>query len=194
MALERYTLREIFDKCNSMGTVRFGNLVGEDHYGNKYYEDMNEQHGQHRWVEYKDKWNYDASMVPPSWHGWIHHMYDEPGDKIEPWLAKVEAINLSHGNQVKTDQIYSTHLGRNGSGWEPGKMMNQTQMRYRGYKIGNLHLKADEPETYYKQPGTAASTEGGAFNKKVGDGAFWDPNKPAYVPDRDWFLRDLKDN
>jgi len=100
-------------------------------------------------------------------------------------------------------------------------MMNQTQMRYRGYKIGNLHLKADEPETYYKQPGTAASTEGGAFNKKVGDGAFWDPNKPgtssiprqgprpvpprarrrwesgaflAYVPDRDWFLRDLKDN
>jgi len=50
MALERYTLREIFDKCNSMGTVKFGNLVGEDHYGNKYYEDMNEQHGQHRSV------------------------------------------------------------------------------------------------------------------------------------------------
>jgi len=58
-------------------------------------------------------------------------MYDEPGDKIEPWLAKVEAINLSHGNQVKTDQIYSTHLGRNGSGWVRARRARRQERRAR---------------------------------------------------------------
>lgn len=35
-------------RCTAMGTVKFGRFVGEDHLGNKYYEDLDEKHGQHR--------------------------------------------------------------------------------------------------------------------------------------------------
>jgi len=39
--------------------------------------------GQHRWVEYKDIHNFDASMIPPEWHGWMHHTFDEtPTDMV----------------------------------------------------------------------------------------------------------------
>lgn len=37
-----------FRRCTAMGTVKFGRFVGEDHLGNKYYEDLDEKHGQHR--------------------------------------------------------------------------------------------------------------------------------------------------
>jgi NADH dehydrogenase (ubiquinone) 1 alpha subcomplex subunit 12 len=60
---------------------RKGKLVGEDELGNKYNENMNYQSGRHRWVEYKNIENYDysASSVPREWHGWLHHVDDEPG-------------------------------------------------------------------------------------------------------------------
>lgn len=61
-----------------------------------------------RWVEYKDIWNYDAAMVPPSWHGWLCHVHDEPGDKTEEYLEnKVKAAV-----QVDTsgDEIYKHHV------------------------------------------------------------------------------------
>lgn len=34
--------------------------------------------GQHRWVEYADIHNFDASQIPPEWHGWMTHTFDEP--------------------------------------------------------------------------------------------------------------------
>ena len=60
---------------------RKGELVGEDELGNKYYENVNYQSGRHRWVEYENIENYDysASSIPREWHGWLHHVDDEPG-------------------------------------------------------------------------------------------------------------------
>jgi hypothetical protein len=37
--------------------------------------------GRHRWVEYAEKGRYNASQVPPEWHGWLHHITDSTGDK-----------------------------------------------------------------------------------------------------------------
>ncbi|KAJ8451374.1 hypothetical protein Cgig2_017765 [Carnegiea gigantea] len=57
-------------------------LVGVDQFGNKYYENMNVQCGRHRWVEYASKTRYNASQVPPEWHGWLHYITDHTGDEL----------------------------------------------------------------------------------------------------------------
>lgn len=54
-----------------------GELVGEDHLGNRYYR---ARKGERRWVIYNGA--NDASRVPPEWHGWLHRTYDElPSEK-----------------------------------------------------------------------------------------------------------------
>eukprot|EP00897_Mesotaenium_endlicherianum_P008819 jgi/Mesen1/7966/ME000422S07124 len=58
-------------------------LVGIDTFGNKYYERLHDvQYGRHRWVEFKDSHNYDASTVPPEWHGWLHHINDYTPEQL----------------------------------------------------------------------------------------------------------------
>ncbi|KPU84867.1 NADH dehydrogenase [Marinosulfonomonas sp. PRT-SC04] len=54
-------------------TWRNGVKVGEDQYGNIYYETRN---GKRRWVCYDDI--PEASMIPSEWHGWLHFTWDEP--------------------------------------------------------------------------------------------------------------------
>lgn len=54
-----------------------GEQVGEDEFGNVYYEGD----GGKRWVQYK---NYaDASSIPPGWHGWMHYRTDTPPSQEE---------------------------------------------------------------------------------------------------------------
>jgi NADH:ubiquinone oxidoreductase subunit len=70
-------------------TWLYGELVGEDEFGNRYYRT---RHGkidpslgfERRWVVYLGL--AEASMVPPSWHAWLHHTVDVPPtqEKIEP--------------------------------------------------------------------------------------------------------------
>jgi NADH:ubiquinone oxidoreductase subunit len=53
--------------------------VGEDAFGNRYYEATKIIDGdagrRRRWVIYKGY--ADASKVPAEWHGWLHHTFDE---------------------------------------------------------------------------------------------------------------------
>ncbi|EDL21575.1 mCG11204, isoform CRA_c [Mus musculus] len=62
-------LLRVFFRAND---IRIGTLVGEDKYGNKYYEDNKQFFGRHRWVIYTTEmngkntfWDVDGSMVPP---------------------------------------------------------------------------------------------------------------------------------
>jgi NADH:ubiquinone oxidoreductase subunit len=83
-------LREIFTWWNGttlgtrIWTARRGEFVGEDEAGNRFYQSGD---GQRRWVIYADE--AEASNVPPDWHGWLHHTYDEPPTerplKRQPW-------------------------------------------------------------------------------------------------------------
>tara|TARA_B110000090_G_C13077661_1_gene329743 strand:+ start:172 stop:447 length:276 start_codon:yes stop_codon:yes gene_type:complete len=59
-----------------IGDIKFGDLKGTDAFDNKYYENLDYPFGQHRWVEYSDIHNPDATMIQPEWHGWMHHMFD----------------------------------------------------------------------------------------------------------------------
>ncbi|VDM94903.1 unnamed protein product [Thelazia callipaeda] len=62
-----------------MDETRIGKLVGEDKFGNKYYEDNSYFIPRNRWVEYPEHvWlEYDPSQIPSEWHMWLHHITDE---------------------------------------------------------------------------------------------------------------------
>jgi NADH:ubiquinone oxidoreductase subunit len=62
-------------------TWRFGETVGEDEQGNRYYRTRGGKIDptlgfERRWVVYNGY--AEATKVPPSWHGWLHHTVDVP--------------------------------------------------------------------------------------------------------------------
>src|ERR1039457_6225176 len=70
-------------------TKLYGEFVGEDEFGNRYYRTRKGKIDptlsmERRWVIYNGI--AEASMVPPSWHGWLHHTVDVPPpvDNIKP--------------------------------------------------------------------------------------------------------------
>ena len=71
-------------------------FVGEDQQGNKYYEEGGEGSfsggGKRRWVVYHGV--AEGSRVPPDWHGWLHHMWDEPPTVAPLPLKKFERQHL----------------------------------------------------------------------------------------------------
>ncbi|RDY14073.1 putative NADH dehydrogenase [ubiquinone] 1 alpha subcomplex subunit 12 [Mucuna pruriens] len=50
--------------------------------------------GRHRWVEYAEKNRYNASQVPPEWHGWLHFITDHTGDEL--LLLKPKRYGVEH--------------------------------------------------------------------------------------------------
>lgn len=53
-------------------------FIGEDIYGNKYYQDRQvRDNGKYRrLIIYKGQ--PEASKVPPKWHAWLHYVVDTP--------------------------------------------------------------------------------------------------------------------
>ena len=66
------TLGALFD------IKRRSDLVGEDDFGNRYFQDRKAsiEGRQRRYVVYKGL--AEPSKVPPDWHGWLHYTFDEP--------------------------------------------------------------------------------------------------------------------
>ncbi len=80
-------------------TWRKGEFVGQDEFGNSYYR---ERGGKKRWVIYKDL--AEASMIPPGWHGWMHHRVDTPPSE-ESYTAR-EWQAPHHANRTGTAAAY----------------------------------------------------------------------------------------
>ena len=51
-----------------------GTLVGEDKFGNKYYEDETTSYNRKRWVVYGNMDTYNPTSIPPEWHGWLNYI------------------------------------------------------------------------------------------------------------------------
>lgn len=66
--------------------LKIGTLVGEDEFGNKYYENPYYFVPRNRWVEFNEKrgLNYNASQIPPEWHRWMTHMTEYPPTVEKP--------------------------------------------------------------------------------------------------------------
>jgi NADH:ubiquinone oxidoreductase subunit len=68
-------------------TRLYGEFVGEDEFGNRYYRTRNGKIDptlgvERRWVTYNGI--AEASKVPPGWHGWLHHVADLPPTQDKP--------------------------------------------------------------------------------------------------------------
>ncbi|CAM9927361.1 unnamed protein product [Ascophyllum nodosum] len=152
-----------------VGDVKFGNLMGKDAHGNKYYENKDYPYGQHRWVEYADIHNYDSSTVTAAWHPWLHHMSDHAPATSE--LPEMKPIPISVGHHTPYDNFVA-----------PGRVddVNRTTWRPRGAGVGNIFQKPGEPELYFKQPGhplNPVAKAGGRFSKQK-NMEIWDPADP----------------
>ncbi|CAI0556204.1 unnamed protein product [Linum tenue] len=112
-------------------------VVGVDKFGNKYYEKLGDtQYGRHRWVEYAEKGRYNASQVPPEWHGWLHFITDHTGDEFlffQLLMLRPKRYGVAHRENLSgegEDQIYHSkgHALNPGQknwtryqSWEPAK-------------------------------------------------------------------------
>ena len=73
-------------------TKLYGEFVGEDEFGNRYYRTKGGKKDsalgfERRWVVFSGY--AEASTIPPSWHGWMHHTVDTPPTQLtykpRPW-------------------------------------------------------------------------------------------------------------
>jgi NADH:ubiquinone oxidoreductase subunit len=81
----------------TLNTIRrLGVQVGEDEFGNRYYESKSTKESydgrKRRWVVYNGY--ADASKVPPDWHGWLHYTFDEPPSKVPLPRKKFETDHV----------------------------------------------------------------------------------------------------
>ncbi|CAK9830679.1 NADH dehydrogenase [ubiquinone] 1 alpha subcomplex subunit 12 [Anthophora retusa] len=87
--------------------LKKGTLVGQDKYGNKYYENNAHFFGTNRWVIYSEKvgMDYDGSQVPAEWFGWLHYKTDLPPHK-DPSRPKYKWMIDHQENLSGTNQAY----------------------------------------------------------------------------------------
>jgi NADH:ubiquinone oxidoreductase subunit len=128
--------------------------MGCDAFGNRYYENrVDYPIGQHRWVEPADIHNYDSSQIPPEWHGWMASMNDatpsQEGEYVEEMKKRI------HQN-APSDAPYDHNIGYQNELFHFNGMHNQSQIRSRGYGIGNsiVGLPPFAPDAFYTQPGS----------------------------------------
>ena len=84
-------------------TWLFGEYVGADQIGNRYYRDKRTkgQKRERRWVLYNGE--VEASRVPPEWHAWLHRIAADPPKPdtapARPW-QKPHQPNLTGTGQA----------------------------------------------------------------------------------------------
>lgn len=95
-------------------TWRKGKTVGEDQFGNVYYEGGHHKDGYpRRWVIYQ---NYsEASTIPPGWHGWMHHRTGTPPSEEVYQAAPWELSHLPNMTGTKDAYRPKSSLSRTGA-------------------------------------------------------------------------------
>ncbi|KAK0099915.1 NADH dehydrogenase 1 alpha subcomplex subunit 12 ndufa12/DAP13 [Cadophora gregata] len=90
--LRRVGLRDAAHQMQHIGDTKAGTLIATDRYGNKYFENLDEELPlRTRWVDYKD-YELDPAHIEPGWHAWISYMVDKPPTEdpilktgVRPW-------------------------------------------------------------------------------------------------------------
>jgi len=97
-------------------TLVFGNVVGEDQFGNKYYQDKNDTK---RWVIYNGE--VDASKIPVEWYSWIHFTPNKIEKDHNP--KKYQWQKSHQANLTGTEKAYF-----------PNKNKNANKKKYKTWK------------------------------------------------------------
>eukprot|EP01017_Pseudomicrothorax_dubius_P015862 TRINITY_DN1810_c0_g1_i2.p1 TRINITY_DN1810_c0_g1~~TRINITY_DN1810_c0_g1_i2.p1 ORF type:complete len:213 (-),score=55.38 TRINITY_DN1810_c0_g1_i2:103-741(-) len=128
--------------------------VGQDQYGNKYYEDFDVNHrNQRRWVEYSDYFipiGIGGDRVPAGWHGWLSHQFDDVPSEgqnfVDPHYRKehteltsgTPSHHVPPGNPKNPDRLIFFEMQRNrkNTPWIPDTMEKPgTKATFRGKKL-----------------------------------------------------------
>jgi hypothetical protein len=142
--------------------------MGCDPAGNRYYENRNDYpFGQHRWVEPGDIHNFDSSSIPPEFHGWMTSMTDDfpSQDYFEKTKGRIEAL------EDRSDASFDHNVGHQEKIFNFHNLHNQSQVRSRGYGIGNpiVGLPPGAPDAYYTQPGSPYNEASIRKTEMIGD-------------------------
>ena len=102
-------------------TWRFGELVGTDEQGNRYYRTIGRKIDptlgfERRWVIYNGY--AEASRIPPDWHGWMHHTVDVAPTEESYTPREWEQPHIP--NMTGTAQAYRPSGSTLASGRRPG--------------------------------------------------------------------------
>ena len=160
--------------------VKTGTLVGQDRLGNKYFESLEEQHGRHRWVEYNtDLGHRDPSRIQPEWHGWMHHMTDNPPatPSMKRGMLTAQATDVPFASEHE------------GGGPRVEHRINPSLVTPRGYQMPGIYgTHENKKQTFlkpkvnegidarYKQAGNPLSD---VYSPNVQKMHSWDPTDPA---------------
>ncbi|KFY18484.1 hypothetical protein V493_08589 [Pseudogymnoascus sp. VKM F-4281 (FW-2241)] len=121
--LRRSGIKDALHQMQHIGDTKAGTLIGIDNFGNKYFENMEEELPlRTRWVDYK-QYETDASQIEPGWHAWISYAVDKPPtqDKIlqtmqRPWELREHRMNPTQTRGAY--KPYNTVIPKV-SAWEP---------------------------------------------------------------------------
>ena len=97
-------------------TILFGKFIGEDEFGNKYYENKKRKK---RWVIYNGE--IEATKIPVEWYSWMHSIKNKIEQTHE--LEKYDWQKKHLSNQTGTDNAYN-----------PQKNKNATKKKYKTWK------------------------------------------------------------
>ncbi|RAH99393.1 NADH:ubiquinone oxidoreductase subunit NDUFA12 [Acuticoccus sediminis] len=121
----------------SWTTYLRGEEVGTDQYGNRYFRTKNGKKDpalgyDRRWVIYKDQ--AEATMIPPGWYRWMHHLTDllpeQQGYVVREW-EKPHQPNLTGtaGAHRPTGSIFrpdpEAGISAGYDAWTPGEASPQ---------------------------------------------------------------------
>ncbi|KAH8600852.1 NADH-ubiquinone oxidoreductase subunit B17.2 [Bisporella sp. PMI_857] len=78
--LRQVGIRDALHQMHNIGDTKAGTLIGIDKFGNKYFENLQDELPlRTRWVDYKiGNSEFEASDIEPGWHAWISYMVDKP--------------------------------------------------------------------------------------------------------------------
>ncbi len=119
-------------------TLVYGKKVGEDQYGNKYYQatprtkwwqlhrPASTKWGRdRRWVAYHKKFiknGVEASAVPAEWNIWLHYISDKPlnESKKHDWQKEFIANPTGTKEAILPKNYVSSQKSENSETWTPG--------------------------------------------------------------------------
>ncbi|CZT05983.1 related to nadh-ubiquinone oxidoreductase subunit b17.2 [Rhynchosporium graminicola] len=92
--LRRAGLKDALHQMQHIGDTKAGTLIATDRYGNKYFENLQDELPlRTRWVDYKD-YDFDVTHIEPGWHAWMSYMVDKPPTEDPILQTKVRSWEL----------------------------------------------------------------------------------------------------
>ena len=88
-----------------INTILFGKLIGEDNFGNKYYESKSGK----RWVIYNGE--IEATKIPNEWYSWMHYTNNKIENLHELKKYKWQKKHLP--NQTGSENSYNPRNNKN---------------------------------------------------------------------------------